>query len=457
MPPVRGDGVPAPHPMHMLRMLRIVLVDYNAIRRCKLIPYPLLSQTHNALYVKCGLILTPDSAIPQNIDLDAVGEVYMLPYSPYTHSAVPNNPHFAPPRTITFPTHPNHSLTVAHLHESNGKPWSYCPRERLRRAVQLLASHHLTMRAGFEMEFVLLEGDPSIPSSLKPFGSSAGYALHGPLNRAANILDHMVAALQQADIHVTMMHTEAGHGQFEIVLAHQPVIRAVDDLVMAREIVRAVAERHSLYATFIPKFGAVGTGSHVHFSLEGQFGQPTKLYDQHVGMSPLAQHFVAGVLEALPWLTFLTNASAVSYLRLLPQHWVGVYKVWGISNKETPLRLALDRTNMELKLLDGVSNPYLAMAGIIAAGLNGVRSDMQLPPPCQMDPHCLDADKRAERLPKSLQESLERFRDLGSSGVVEDIFPQHVVQSLIAVKTDEIRSVKEVGIDNWARKMAAVH
>lgn len=426
------------------------------MRRCKLIP--LHNSQRNCLIVKGAILLTSRCSIPDGTPLSAQGEVYMLPFSPY--EKLPSSKLAALPtsRVVRFPTHPNHSFTIAHLHDQHGRPWQHCPRQLLCAAIQQLRAHNLSMQAGFEMEFVLLRGDPSEPHTLKPFGSATGYALLSLIDQAAPILDHMVSALQQANIKVTMMHAEGAPGHFEIVLHHNQVLAAVDDLVLAREIVRSVALQHHSYATFIPKYGnAAGSGSHVHFSLDAHFGLSNKLYDHHVGMSSTAQQFVAGVLEALPWLTFLTNASVASYARLQPQCWVGVYKVWGISNKEAPLRLSLDRSNIELKTLDALSNVYIAMTGVIAAGLNGIRACLQLPPPCQTDPHLLAEGERAERLPTSLAESLERFRDVAASGALAELFAPDVVRDILAAKSDEIREVDRIGMDAFVQQIVALH
>eukprot|EP00178_Gracilaria_changii_P026440 TRINITY_DN813_c1_g1_i4.p1 TRINITY_DN813_c1_g1~~TRINITY_DN813_c1_g1_i4.p1 ORF type:complete len:461 (+),score=142.94 TRINITY_DN813_c1_g1_i4:3397-4779(+) len=449
----RNDGANAAvvrrtPPLQLPRLLRIVLVDYNGISRCKAVPFqPQQRHASNALLVKGGVVLMPDGSLPSGSALNAVGEVYMLP----PRARDDAQPAHTLPRIMAWPTHANHSMVVAHLHRADGKPWALCPRQCLCRAVQLLHSHELSMLAGFELEFVLLQRDGT------PFGDAAGYALHAQLDAAASVLDHMVAALTQADIGVNMVHAEAAAGQFEIVLAHKPLLRAVDELISAREIVRAVAHTHALRASFMPKRADAGSGAHVHFSLAGHFGGSHTLFEQHVGMSAVAQHFVAGVLHALPWLTFLTNSSVASYERLKPQHWVGVYQVWGICNKEAPLRLALDRSNMELKTLDAVSNAYLAMAALVAAGLNGLRARTPLPPPCAHDPHTLPPEQRAQRLPTSLEESAALFREAAARGAVRDVMAPEAVSALLSVKAEEVRRVQSLGLAQLLRNMNALH
>lgn len=377
------------------------------------------------------------------------GEVFLLPHSPYKTA-----PSF---NALPLPWHPNHSILLAEMYD-DATPWVHCPKACLIRAVTLLRQLHISVSAGFELEFTLFHSAGVETGDAKPFGYVGNYAAFSQFDAAATILDEMVATLEEMNIHVLMLHAEGGMGQYELVLAHKPVLDAVDDVLLAREAVRAIARKHQLHATFVPKYrDSAVSGSHVHLSLDGEFKTEDVLFGHRIGMSKTAQHFMAGVVESLPWLMFLVNASELSYERTKPCHWAGAYKVWGMNNKEAPVRLAMDTSNFEFKTLDGVSNIYLAMAAILFAGLSGVRQETPLGEPCQVDPFGIAEDVRPERLPTSLEASLECFLKKSQGGKLEEVFTKEMIHDLVQVKREEIDWVRKNGMDEFQKLMLRYH
>lgn len=321
----------------------------------------------------------------------------------------------------------------------------------------MLKEKGLNVKAGFELEFGLftVEADGR---TLKPFGRGGNYALFEQMDVAANFLDDVIVCLEQMKIVVRMVHAEHVPGQFEVVLGHKDILESVQDLVLARLAVKAIARKHNLVASFVPNYGdgCGGSGAHVHLSLDGHFGTDDRVHDVWVGASETAQMFMAGIVHALPWLTFLTNASCLSYLRLRPRHWVGAYQMWGVNNREAPVRLAEDRTNVEIKILDGVSNVDMALAGILVAGLKGIEEGRMLPVPCQQDPFLMDEKERPVRLPDSLEKSMEEFRKAHKEERL-DVFKDDMVHDLICVKKAEIAHVKENGIASYRELLMTLH
>ncbi|MDQ2943929.1 MAG: glutamine synthetase, partial [Candidatus Dormibacteraeota bacterium] len=239
-------------------------------------------------------------------------------------------------------------------------------------------------------------------------------------------------------------------GQQELSIKPAPALAAADRHIHYKETVRAVALRRGLYALFAPKpwLEQAGNGCHLHFSGWSKDGKTNRFYDQgkEYGLSSVARQFMAGVLDHLPALVALTCASVNSYRRLQPQTWASAYRVWGPDNREGALRVAsptrsreAQSTNVELKASDSSSNPYLALGGVIAAGLDGIDRRLELSPPATTDPHLMsDGERRAihaDRLPQSLQEAVGHLQ---ADRVLMDALGERLAGSYIAVKEADI-------------------
>jgi glutamine synthetase len=270
------------------------------------------------------------------------------------------------------------------------------------------------------------------------------------MNSAAGVIDEIVEALTAQGLEVEQYYPELGWGQQELSIAPAPAIAAADRHIHYKETVRGIALRHGLYALFAPKpwLEQAGNGCHLHFSGWSSDWKTNRFYDQaqSYGLSTVARQFMAGVLDHLPALVALTCASVNSYRRLQPQTWASAYRVWGPDNREGALRVAsptrslqAQSTNIELKASDSSSNPYVALGGLIAAGLNGIDRGLELPPPATTDPHLLsDSERRAihaDRLPQSLQEAVGNLR---GDPVLVGALGEQLAGSYMAVKDADI-------------------
>jgi len=201
-----------------------------------------------------------------------------------------------------------------------------------------------------------------------------------------------------------------------------PALRAADDQVLMRETIRGVAAERGLVASLAPKpwADAAGNGCHIHFSLWEAGASRNLFYDADApdALSAMARSFLAGVLEHLPALCGLTAPSFNSYRRIAPRAWAGAYHCWGHDNREAPVRApSIFRgqeeatANLELKAADATANPYLALAGLIAAGLDGLERALEPPAPVEVDPSTLGEEERRtlgiERLPQSQADALD--------------------------------------------------
>jgi glutamine synthetase len=344
-------------------------------------------------------------------------------------------------RVLPYAPHTGAVLTD-HL-QLDGAPAPVCQRSFLKRMQERLGERGLILRASFENEFSLatrVDGEYVPVDSALCFSTIAATA-------AQDYVDELAAALDAQGIPLEQYYAELGHGQQEISTGHAPALQAADEQLLVRETIRGVARRHGLVASLAPKPWPenAGNGGHVHFSLWA--GDRNRFYDGSGpdGLSEEARAFIAGVLEHLPGLCGLTAPSFNSYHRIVPQYWAGAFVCWGYDNREAPVRVASTfrsaeeaSTNAELKACDATCNPYLALGGLIAAGLDGLERNLEPPEPVEVDPATIADDERARRgivrLPAVQEEALDA---LAADDVLLDALGPVLAESYLAVRRSE--------------------
>jgi glutamine synthetase len=269
-----------------------------------------------------------------------------------------------------------------------------------------------------------------------------------------------VAALEAQGLSVEQYYPELGHGQHEISIRHAEVLRAADNHIKLRETIRGVALDYGLFASLAPKPfpNQAGNGAHIHFSLWDEAGRNV-FYDPGAadGLSAQGRQFMAGVLAHLPALVALTCPSFNSYQRLQPQSWSSAYSIWGHDNREAAVRVAspfwsdvAGSTNLELKAADSSCNPYIALGGLLAAGLDGIERALDPGDPTEADPASLsEAEREArgiERLPGSLDQALD---NLEADSVLMSALGDLPGRSYLAVRRSEARAY--AGMDQAAQ------
>src|SRR2546421_2982718 len=354
------------------------------------------------------------------------------------------------PTTFTIAPYAPHTGTVlVDMQTLDGKPYAADGRAFLKRMVQRAAEQHdLAILATFEPEWSLArkEGEQFVPIDDSGCFTSTG------MNMSAAVIDDIVAALEAQGITVEQYYAELGWGQQELSISPAPALTAADRHIIYRETVRAVALKHGLYASFAPKpWGdQTGNGCHLHFSGWNRDFTTNRFYEKgaEYNLSTLARQFMAGILEHLPALLALTCASVNSYRRLQPQMWASAYRVWGPDNREGALRVASpyrnhesESTNVELKSSDSSANPYVSLAGVIAAGLDGIERKLALPTAVTVDPHTMDESERkkigADRLPTRLKDSIH---ELKQDDILLKAMGERLATSYIAVKELDIEA-----------------
>lgn len=371
-----------------------------------------------------GAPSTMDTVLPDT-GLTPVGEVALVP-------------DWSTLRALPFA--PGHARVMCDMHR-DGQPWELCPRELVRRLQrELQGGHGLTMTAAFENEFYLLRPEGHLIEQ-------SNFASTYSLNRNRAFLDELVEMLLGQRMGVQQFHAEAGPGQLELSIGHAGALHAADHQVAVRETVHAVAENHGLRANFLPKPLAdqAGSGCHLHVGLEDNEGHSS--LDK-----PVARSFMAGVLEHLDGLLAITAGLPNSHLRLVPSAWSGAFKCWGVQNREAALRLPASPGHFELKAVDATANPYLAVAAVLACGLNGILRQLELPPPVEVDPFSLPEDKRPPRLPLSATLALDAFE---RDPVLPKAFGPALSKAFVAVRRAEIATLEQLGPEGEVRLLSS--
>lgn len=325
----------------------------------------------------------------------------------------------------------------------DGQPWPWCSRQFLKRLVQRAAEAGFTIKAALEPEFYLLRrGEKGVlPADSTPFAATLAMDVHQAVVMA------IADALSAQGISVEQYYPESGPGQQEISVRYTDALAAADQHIVYRETVKAIAHQHGLVASFVPKLyeAHAGSGCHLHLSLWQ--GDQNLIPDGSGGLSDTAKAFAAGLLHHLPALMAITTPSPNSYRRLRPHCWSGAYCIWGMDNREAALRVPSNLappspTHLELKTVDGAANPYLALGGAIAAGLDGIAQGDGLPDPVQQDPGLLSEAERGDRgialLPQSLTESLAA---LEQDAVLLDALGAPLAQTHLAVRRAELAAM----------------
>jgi glutamine synthetase len=368
------------------------------------------------------------------------------------------------PETFTVvPYDERAAVMLGSLHSLDGEPWAAGPRAQLEGYLAELGEQGYTADAAFESEYYYLRETED--GEVEPFDDSACFATDG-MRSAHDIVLDTVDALKAQGRGLATYYPEYGPGQQELVIDHDSGVAAADNHILFKETVKAVARDHGIDATFRPKpFAELpGSGCHVHLSL--WHDDENVLYDPDAdGRYPLSesgQHFVGGLLDHAPALVALTAPTVESYDRLAPGMWASAYTCWGHDNREAVVRIpSVERSNrsgttrVEFKPADNTNNPYLALLGLLGAGMDGIERELDPGEPLNQDPGNLDEDELAardiERLPTTLEEALDALED---DDVLRETMGEDLFESYVEVKRSEWdQSIDEEG--DWESEYLA--
>ncbi|AFV01844.1 Glutamine synthetase type I [Dehalobacter sp. UNSWDHB] len=361
-----------------------------------------------------------------------------------------------PDTFVVFPWRPAEggvARLICDVYNPDGTPFNGCPRNTLKKVLAEASEMGFKCYIGPELEFFLFhvdtEGRPTLITHDK-----AGYFDMTPVDLGESARRDMVLALEQMNFEIEASHHEVAPGQHEIDFKYADALEMADKMVTFRFVVRTIAQRHGLHATFMPKpiFGINGSGMHVNQSL---FKNGKNIfYDQEgpMNLSSEAYHYIAGIMEHAKAFTAITNPTVNSYKRLVPGYEAPCYIAWSGRNRSPLIRIPAKRgssTRIELRSPDPSCNPYLALAVQIKAGLDGIKRKLNPPEAVDLNIFAMDDRQRKEMgidsLPGDLKEALTL---LSNDEVIKDALGEHIYSRFVAAKTEEYDSFR-IAVHKW--------
>ncbi|HWW72668.1 MAG TPA: type III glutamate--ammonia ligase [Duganella sp.] len=329
----------------------------------------------------------------------------------------------------------------------DGRPFDVCPRQILRKQVGRLAKHGWTLNAGLEPEFFLLQkGQNGYDAEPADSLEKPSYDTKSLLRRRS-FLEKLTASLDQCGLGVFQIDHEDATGQFEVNYKYADALKAADNFMLFKMAAHHIAEEEGMLFSMMPKPFAdrPGSGLHFHLSLTDEDGKPLFAADQdrrELGLSPLAYRFMAGLLRHAPALTALCAPTVNSYKRLMcgqslsGTSWAPAFIGYGNNNRTTVARVVYQR--IEWRLPDSSTNPYLALAGVIAAGLDGIENALETGEPVNQDVYEMSDAQRAELGLKILPQNLgEAAAALRADTALAAALGENFVNEFVALKSAE--------------------
>ncbi len=323
----------------------------------------------------------------------------------------------------------------------NGEPFEGDPRYVLKTNLKRAEDMGYTFYVGPELEYFYFQNSET-PQQL----DSGGYFDLTPPDIAADLRLETVLALEKMGISVEYSHHEVAASQHEIDMRYADALTMADSIMTYRVVVKQIAQRHGIYATFMPKpvFGENGSGMHVHMSLFNASGNAFFDSNDKYHLSGVGKRFMAGVLRHAPEITLVTSQWVNSYKRLVPGYEAPVYVTWAYRNRSDLVRVPgyrvgrEDSTRIELRSPDPACNPYLTFSVILAAGLEGIGRGYELPEPTEENTFEMSPEERERRGIKTLPGSLDDAIQLAQgSEVVRKALGEHVFSTFIQNKKIE--------------------
>jgi glutamine synthetase len=361
------------------------------------------------------------------------------------------------PDTFTvFPWRPRDGSVarlICDVYTPDGEPFAGCPRCNLQKVLQEAKDMGYTMNVGPEAEFFLFYNDESGKATTITH-DKGGYFDLSPVDLGENARRDMVMTLQEMGFEIEASHHEVAEGQHEIDFKYDEALATADKLVTFKFVVRSIAQRHGLHATFMPKpiFGINGSGMHMNQSL---FKGDKNIFfdsDREHQLSMEAMYYIGGILKHARAFTAITNPTVNSYKRLVPGYEAPVYLAWSERNRSPLIRIPARRglgTRLEVRSPDPSCNPYLAMAVMLKAGMDGIKNKIVPPAPVDKNIYKLTLDERKAMgiasLPGSLGEALDC---LEADEVIKSAVGEHILDRFMTAKRIEYHDY-QITVHNW--------
>ncbi len=341
---------------------------------------------------------------------------------------------------------------ICDVQKPNGKPFEGDPRYVLKRAIQEAAKRGYVMNTGPEIEFFLFERKDG--KALPTPHDFAGYFDFPPVDRAEEVRQNMVGALENMGFNIEASHHEVSNGQHEIDFKYADALTTADNVITFKFVTRTIALKDNLHASFMPKpiFGINGSGMHTNISLFK--GNKNAFYDESKDMevSDTLRYFVGGLKKHVKSFTAVTNPIVNSYKRIVPGYEAPVYIAWSGANRSSMIRIPAAKgmsTRVELRSPDPSCNPYLSFAVILMAGLDGVDNQIDPGEPTTLNLFHLSEEGRKEHgiesLPGSLKEALD---NLETDSIIRDALGEHVYADFMRLGRAEWDAYR-ISVHDW--------
>ncbi|MBW6409925.1 type I glutamate--ammonia ligase [Clostridium weizhouense] len=357
---------------------------------------------------------------------------------------------------VIFPWRPQQGKVarlICDVYMPDGKPFEGDPRYILKRAISEAKELGYEMNVGPECEFFLFEtdenGNPTTNTQDK-----AGYFDLAPTDLGENARRDITLALEDMGFEIEASHHEVAEGQNEIDFKYGDALTTADNIMTFKLVVKSIAQRHGLYASFMPKpiFGINGSGMHVNMSLFKDGKNAFVDENDPKGLSKIAYQFIAGLLKNVKGLAAVTNPLVNSYKRLVPGYEAPVYLAWSCKNRTALIRVPASRgagTRVELRCPDPSSNPYLVLACLLQAGLDGIKNNLEVP--AEVEANIFDmTDKERknnaiDNLPDNLYEAVNFMKE---SELAKKALGEHTFNNYIKAKAAEWDDYR-TKVHNW--------
>ncbi|MFC0299628.1 type I glutamate--ammonia ligase [Virgibacillus soli] len=346
---------------------------------------------------------------------------------------------------------------ICDIYNPDGTPFAGCPRYNLKRNIKEMEKLGFTaFNIGTEPEFFLFKLDERGEPSLE-LNDHGGYFDLAPTDLGENCRRDIVLELEEMGFEIEASHHEGAPGQHEIDFKYSDAIRHCDDIQTFKLVVKTVARKHRLHATFMPKplFGVYGSGMHVNMSLfkEGV----NAFFDEakEMQLSDTAYHFIAGLIKHAQNYTAITNPTVNSYKRLVPGYEAPCHVAWSAQNRSPLVRVPFSRglsTRVELRSVDPTANPYLAIAVLLRAGLDGLQHKLTPPDAVNRNIYEMTAEERQANgihtLPETLADALQQ---LAGDKVMMEAMGSHLYEHFLEAKKIEWDMFRKT-VHPWERE-----
>jgi len=361
-----------------------------------------------------------------------------------------------PSTFVVFPWRPKDGAVarmICDIYNPDHTPFTGDPRYALKKVLGEAREMGFSLNVGPEAEFFLFhldaEGKPTTVTHDK-----AGYFDLTPVDLGEEARRDMVLALERMGFDIEASHHEVAPGQHEILFKYSNALDIADKIVTFKFVVRTIAQRHGLHATFMPKpiFGINGSGMHLNMSLEKD--GKNAFYDVHEAdqLSREALYFIGGIIKHARAVTALTNPTVNSYKRLVAGHEAPVNIAWAFRNRSPLIRIPAKRgesSRIELRSPDPSCNPYLALAVCLKAGLDGIKNEISPPPALQQNVYDLSEEELQRLGIKSLPATLEEaLCELEGDDVIRDALGEHIYNRFMEAKKIECRNYR-IQVHPW--------